>query len=192
MLLPPAVQLSTKKGQCQFTGYGQCFVFPSVFSEKPIPHPGREPQAHGLVFFSRTRRRKTWKEGTELADLEKRPLNGSSSSIDSSQQANLCCVPLGSWTLFTRNKVIVFTTSRELFNYVAFSWIMAESRHGSQVDCFFSFNVYILLFLRILSLRIFRFKNETNISFNLTKKCLHPFVLSAKLCMWMPPFLSRN
>ena len=57
---------------------------------------------------------------------------------------------------------------------------------------FFSFYVHIPLLLRILSLHILRLKNETNIPFDLRKKHLLPFALTAKLRMWMPPFLSRN
>jgi len=43
-----------------------------------------------------------------------------------------------------------------------------------------------------VSLHILRLKNETNIPFDLIKIHLLPFALTAKLCMWMPPFLSRN
>jgi len=50
-----------------------------------------------------------------------------------------------------------------------------ESRRGSEVDCFFSFYVYIPLFLRIVSLHILHLKNETNIPFDLIKNLL-PFV----------------
>jgi len=55
----------------------------------------------------------------------------------------------------------------------------------------FSFYVHIPLFLRIVSQHILRLENETNIPFDQVKRLLS-FALTAKLCMWMPPFLSRN
>ena len=68
--------------------------------------------------------------------------------------------------VFTRNKLIVFTTSWELSHYVVLKNNDGkESRHGSQVDVF-SFYVYIRLFLWILC-TYFVFENETNIPFNL-------------------------
>jgi len=45
----------------------------------------------------------------------------------------------------------------------------------------FSFYVYIPLFLHIVSLHILRLENETNIPFDLIKKHLLPFALTAKL-----------
>jgi len=68
---------------------------------------------------------------------------------------------------------------------------MAERKVGVVLKSIvFSLYVYIPLFLRIMFLHILRFKNETNTPFDLIKT--PPFAPSAKLCMWMPPFLSRN
>jgi len=72
--------------------------------------------------------------------------------------------------VFTRNKLIVFTTSRELSHYVVFSRIMVERKVGVVLKSIvFSSYVYIPLFLRILSLHILCLKNERNIPFDLIK-----------------------
>ena len=66
--------------------------------------------------------------------------------------------------IFTRNKLIVFTTSRELSHYVVFSWMMAERKVGVVLKSMvFSFYVYIPLFLRILSLHNLRLKKMRQI-----------------------------
>jgi len=58
-----------------------------------------------------------------------------------------------------------------------------ESRRGSQVDCFFSYYVYVPVFLRILSVHILCFKNETNVPFNLMKNTyLHLRCLQNSAC----------
>jgi len=67
--------------------------------------------------------------------------------------------------IYTRNKLILFTTSRELSHYVVFLWIMADRKVGVFFNSivFFSFYVYIPLFLPIVSVHILQLKNETNI-----------------------------
>jgi len=57
------------------------------------------------------------------------------------------------------------------------------------IHCFFFLWVYSFIFTNRVS-TYFAFENETNIPFDLIKTL--PFALTAKLCMWMPPFLSRN
>ena len=55
--------------------------------------------------------------------------------------------------------------------------------------------VFLCVYSFIFTNRVFTycaFENETNIPFDLIKIQLHPFALSAKLCTWMPPSLSRN
>ena len=55
----------------------------------------------------------------------------------------------------------------------------------------FLFVIYSFIFTNPVA-TYFVLENETNTPFNLIKKHLHPFVLSAKLCMWVPISLSHN
>jgi len=93
--------------------------------------------------------------------------------------------------IFTSNKLIVFTTSREVSHCVVFSWIMVKRKVGVVLKSIvFFLYVYIPYFLWIVSLHILHLKNE-KYTFWSNKKHLFPSALTAKLCVWMPPFLSQ-
>jgi len=72
--------------------------------------------------------------------------------------------------VFVRNKLIMFTTSRELPHYVVFSWIMMERKVGVVLKSIVFMCIFIYFYESCLT--IVRLKNETNVSFNLIKKTL--------------------
>jgi len=66
---------------------------------------------------------------------------------------------------------------------------MAESTCRSEVNCFFSFYVYIPYYFYEVSLHILHLKNKTNVPFDLIKNLL-PFALTAKLHVDAAIFIS--
>ena len=93
--------------------------------------------------------------------------------------------------VFTRNKLIVFTTSREPSHYVVFSWKMADRKVGVVLKstAFFLFMcmfLYFYFFTNRVSTYL-AFEKWDKYTFWSNKKHWLPFALTTNLYIWMSP-----